>query len=336
MTDDVAALVLTNNFRQAQALSIAQRHVAGAAGPSIGASFRGWRRISSEPSVGRAADRRGARRSRERAVVVDATGTRGAAVVREDALEGMSDRLVGSRGPGHRDAVFDEFPRVDPQRYPPAVAQASPVSRDPRDGRRERRRASPRDFVGPPPLGLCRRRTRRDRARVLRGGALLRHPRSVPKRSKRWTDVDGDTRLDMLLQLTQLARRATRWLLRHRRNALEVSALTQHFAPPIAELSQTRLALMGVSGRARPTNRCSAGPRRVCHPIAEACGNAAALVTTLPVIDAAERRRAAASGGEVFATLNAALSIDWLADQLARRRRRACGRRWSATCCSTT
>ena len=53
--------------------------------------------------------------------------------------------------------------------------------------------------------------------------------------------------------------------------------------------------------------------------VAESCGNAGALVTTLPVIDAAERRGAAPQAvATIFANLNATLSVDWLADQLSR------------------
>jgi len=52
--------------------------------------------------------------------------------------------------------------------------------------------------------------------------------------------------------------------------------------------------------------------------VALLCANAAALVTTLPVIDAAERRAAAPRVvAQVFATLNSALSVDWLVDQIA-------------------
>src|SRR4029450_6213509 len=57
--------------------------------------------------------------------------------------------------------------------------------------------------------------------------------------------VDGETRLDMLLQITQLARRATRWFLRHRRTSLDVSALSTHFAPRIAEFVELKVSMMG-------------------------------------------------------------------------------------------
>ena len=132
--------------------------------------------------------------------------------------------------------------------------------------------------------------------------------------------VDGETRLDMLLQVTQLARRATRWFLRHRRNALDVDALTQHFAGSIALLSASRLALMGGSGRARRDDQLQRWTRAgVPAAVAESCGNAGALVTTLPVINAAERRGAAPQTvAMIFANLNATLSVDWLADQLSR------------------
>jgi glutamate dehydrogenase len=124
----------------------------------------------------------------------------------------------------------------------------------------------------------------------------------------------------MLLQITHLARRATRWLLRHRRHALDVADLTAHFAPNIGRLADSGLALLGASGAAR----CQAQIKRwqaggVTAAVAQVCANAASLVATLPIIDAAERRAAdPLRVGSMFAALNAALGIDWLADQLAR------------------
>jgi NAD-specific glutamate dehydrogenase len=77
---------------------------------------------------------------------------------------------------------------------------------------------------------------------------------------------------------------------------------------------------MGGSGRARRDDQLQRWTRAgVPTAVAESCGNAGALVTTLPVIDAAERRAAPPQTvATIFANLNATLSIDWLVDQLSR------------------
>ena len=64
---------------------------------------------------------------------------------------------------------------------------------------------------------------------------------------------------------------------------------------------------MGVSGRARRSEQIERWIKAgVPAELADVCGNAAALVTTLPVIDAAERQHAQVSAvADVFAVLNA-------------------------------
>jgi NAD-specific glutamate dehydrogenase len=69
---------------------------------------------------------------------------------------------------------------------------------------------------------------------------------------------------------------------------------------------------------ARGDDQLQRWARRRARRRCESCGNAGALVTTLPV-DAAERRGAALqSVAAIFANLNATLSFDWLVDQLSR------------------
>src|SRR5262249_29289964 len=58
-------------------------------------------------------------------------------------------------------------------------------------------------------------------------------------------DADDEAKLEMLLETVQLARRATRWLLRHRRANLDVAALSAHFKPRIESLLVHAIGLMG-------------------------------------------------------------------------------------------
>ena len=319
MTEDVADLVLTNNFRQAQALSIAQRHVRDRLAEyqrfmsRMEADQRLDRALEGVPSDDVLADR----------------ATRGESLTRPElavllsyAKTHIKERLIGSSIHSDAviaDAIFDEFPSVIRERYAEATRThrlyrdivATIVANDVVHHLGIPSVVHLSDFVGGEPEEIVR---------AYFAAARCFGIREVFRSIEALDGVDGETRLDMLLQITQLARRSTRWFLRHRRNALDVAGLTQHFAASITLLAQSRLALMGVSGRARRDEQIERWTEAgVAASVADACGNAAALVTTLPVIDAAERHNAPPQRvAEVFAALNASLSIDWLADQLSR------------------
>jgi glutamate dehydrogenase len=318
MTEDVANLVLTNNFRQVQALSIAQRHV----GVHLAEYQRFMTRMESDQRLDRTLE------GVPTDEVLADRATRGESLTRPElavllsyAKTYIKERLIDSSI--HADAViadsvFEEFPPVIQQRFAAATLKhrlyrdilATIVANDVVHHLGISSLVHLAEFVGGEAHEIVR---------AYFAAARCFEIRETFRSIEGLVSVDGETRLDMLLQVTQLARRATRWFLRHRRRALDVAALTQHFAASIADLSASRMALMGVSGRARHTEQIqrwtAAG---VTMEVALLCANAAALVTTLPVIDAAERRAAAPRVvAQVFATLNSALSVDWLVDQIA-------------------
>jgi glutamate dehydrogenase len=129
---------------------------------------------------------------------------------------------------------------------------------------------------------------------------------------------EDEAKLDMLQEFVQLARRATRWLLRHRRANLDVAALSAHFKPRIESLVVHTTGLMGEAGaRRRRTQIDARVARGVPADVAAATANAAALAVMLPVIDAAERARLDLGFvARTFAEMNQSLGFDWLAEQL--------------------
>jgi glutamate dehydrogenase len=319
MTDDVAELVLTNNYRQAQALSIALRHSR--------ARLTEYQRFISRMETDQRLDR--ALEGVPSDDVLHERAQRGEALTRPELAVLLSyskthikHHLMSSNvhaDAAIADAVFDEFPPVIRERYAAAVAKhrlyreivATIVANDVVHHLGISSLVHLSDFVGGEPEEIVR---------AYFAAARCFAVRETYRNIEALDGVDGETRLDMLLQIVQLARRSTRWFLRHRRSALDVASLAAHFAPSIALLAQSRSALMGISGRTRRDEQLkrwtAAG---VPVPIAEICGNAASLVTTLPVIDAAERHAAPVQAvAQAFATLNSTLSIDWLADQLSR------------------
>ncbi len=315
MTESVASLVLTNNFRQAQALSIAERHSRD--------RLPEYQRFISRMETEQRLDRMLEGVPSDDVLTERKVLTRPElAVLLSYAKTHIKERLI--RSSIHADAVisetvFEEFPPVIRERHAVAARKhrlyreivATIVANDVVHHLGISSLVHLSDSVGGEPDDIVRAYYAAARCFGIR--ETFRSIESLER-------VDGETRLDMLLQLTQLARRSTRWLLRHRRNALDVGALAQHFADGIALLSASRLALMGGSGRARRDDQLQRWTRAgVPSAVAESCGNAGALVTTLPVIDAAERRGAAPQTvATIFANLNATLSIDWLVDQLSR------------------
>ncbi len=319
MTEDIAGLVLTNSFRQAQALSIAQRHVR----ERLAEYQRFMARMETDQRLDRALE--GVPSDEvlaDRAMRGESLTRPELAVLLAFAKTHIKEHLIDSTI--HTDAeiaqaVFEEFPPVIRQRYGDAVHKhqlyreimATMLANDVVHHLGISSVAHLADFVGAEPA---------DVVRAYYAAARCFGIRDVFRRVEALDGVDGEVRLDMLMQTVQLARRSTRWFLRHRRNALDVAELTRQFAENIGELADSRLALMGVSGRARRSEQIQRWVKAgVTTALADACGNAGAWVTTLPVIDAAERHRAQVSAvADVFAVLNATLSIDWLADQLAR------------------
>jgi glutamate dehydrogenase len=116
----------------------------------------------------------------------------------------------------------------------------------------------------------------------------------------------------------QLARRATRWLLRHRRAQLDVARLTEHFKPRVEILTEHAAGLFGEAGRERRARLVETRVAKgVPAAIATIASNAAALAVTLPVIDAAEAaKQASVAVAGTFAVMNQTLGFDWLAEQL--------------------
>jgi glutamate dehydrogenase len=318
MTDDVAALVLTDSFRQAQALSMAQQ-VARQRGDEL---QRFIAKMEAEQRLDRALDGIPSDEMlAERATRGDALTRPELAVLLSHAKTHIKERLIVSaidRDAAVAALVFDEFPQVIRARYAVAASRhrlareiiATVVANDVVHHLGVSSLTHLIEFVGGEPDEIVRAYFV-----AMRCFGIY----DAFRRVERLQGVHGDVQLSMLLQLNQLARRATRWFMRHRRSELDVGALSAHFAPRLAELTLENLAASGaIAARRSELGRgwIEAG---VEPSIADVCANAGASVAKLPIIDAAERRGAApAAVGAVFAELAVALSIDWLTDQLTR------------------
>lgn len=131
--------------------------------------------------------------------------------------------------------------------------------------------------------------------------------------------ISEQVRLDMLLDLVRLGRRATRWILRHRRSVDSVQTFVDSCQGRVSALIDRREMLMSSSNRddwgAAVAELVAAG---VEEGLAKRTARASRLADTLSIIDAADTTGLdAIAVGEVFVALSDRLQTDWLSDQLA-------------------
>ncbi len=131
--------------------------------------------------------------------------------------------------------------------------------------------------------------------------------------------VPEQVRLGMLLDLIRLGRRATRWILRHRRSVDNVQDFVDSCQGRVGALIERRELLMSRSNRddwqAAVADLIAAG---VSEDLAKRTARASRLADALSIIDAADTTGLdAIAVGEVFVELSDRLQTDWLSDQLA-------------------
>jgi glutamate dehydrogenase len=131
--------------------------------------------------------------------------------------------------------------------------------------------------------------------------------------------IPEQIRLGMLLDLMRLGRRATRWILRHRRTMKDVQQFVDSCAGRVGALIDQREMLMSRSNHddwlEALEELLAAG---VGEPLAKRTARASRTADALSIIDAADTTGLDAKAvGEVFVALSDRLQTDWLSDQLA-------------------
>ncbi len=126
-------------------------------------------------------------------------------------------------------------------------------------------------------------------------------------------------RLEMLLDLMRLGRRATRWILRHRRGLSSVQGFVDGCQQRIATLIDRRASLMSRSDKddwqMAVEALIGAG---VEETLAHRTARASRLADALSIVDASDATgEDVVKTAEVFVQLSEKLQTDWLSDQLA-------------------
>lgn len=150
--------------------------------------------------------------------------------------------------------------------------------------------------------------------------------RSILGMSELWKDIESldnqvpaELQLTMMLELMRLARRSTRWFLRNYRKDLDITKLIKYFAPRVNELSKTlSTALSGKSkeqvDKAAKNLIDSGVPEKLAYRIA-------GLRTLFPAMDiiqgAKEADQSVKEMAEFYFSLGEKLNLQWFRDQIS-------------------
>ena len=130
--------------------------------------------------------------------------------------------------------------------------------------------------------------------------------------------VPAETQIAMLLKARILLERATRWLLRNRRRPIDIAATVARYAPGAAALAEALPGLLGPSELQAASARAAALAGVGVPPeLAQRVAHLEALVPTFELVEiaaATELDVAAAAG--VYFTLGARLELHWLRDRI--------------------
>jgi glutamate dehydrogenase len=317
MTEPVAALVLKNNFRQAQSLSIAERHCR----TRLQEYQRFIGRMESERGLGRALEGIPTDDEiTERAQLGQGLTRPELAVLLCYAKTHLKESLLTTefRDDGRLAAeVALEFPEAIARRFGPGLSAhplageiiCTQVANDLVHHMGITFINHLNEFVGGMPLEVVRAYYAQAEIFDLRAQWAAIEALDVPQ----------ELCLEMQLELVRLGRRATRWFLRHCRGDLDVQSLVDRFAAPVATLNREPDMLMGRLARERWSRAVDdyveAGvPRPLAERATRAYSAAAALPVARATEDAAEKRDLSA---RIFVAVGLPLGLDWLSEQIS-------------------
>jgi glutamate dehydrogenase len=130
--------------------------------------------------------------------------------------------------------------------------------------------------------------------------------------------VAAETQIEMMLSSRVLFERSTRWLLRNRRRPLDIAATISHFEPGARVISEALPTLLGPTERdALRLETAELEQAGVPSALAEQVAHLEALVPALDIVEVAGSAGVGvASAAEVYCALGARLELHWLRDQV--------------------
>jgi glutamate dehydrogenase len=318
MTDDVARLVLRNNYRQTQALSLAIKQ----APPMLGVHSRLIQHLEQEGRISRELE------SLPSEEALAERGNTGSGLVSPElaillafAKIELFDALVAS------DLPDDEFTAEELVRYFPRVL--SERFRAEMAGHRLRRELIAtyvtNSLVNRAGITFAFRLAEETGAEAADIARAYMVAREVFDLRALWTAIEAldssiaaDVQVDMLLEGRKLVERATRWLVRSRPRPLDIAAEIEHFAPGAALLAETLQGVLHGADRAavqRSAQRyVDAG---VPDELAARVAGLGALFSALDIVEVADATGAPIEEvAAVYHAIGARLELQWLRDEI--------------------
>ncbi len=122
----------------------------------------------------------------------------------------------------------------------------------------------------------------------------------------------------MMLQIYYLIRRATRWFLRNLKPNLDIEKVIHHYAKPIAELIKQLPQLLTESDQELlKLETDSLLDQGVTNPLAERIASCNILFTALDIVEAATKHNLNISEmAQIYYSLGSYLELNWLRDQM--------------------
>ncbi len=318
MTDDVAALVLRDNYLQGEALSLAEARGSSALDRQtrlirdLERAGRLDRALEFLPDDETLAARAAARRGLTRPEL---------AVLLAHAKMSLDEDLLASTLPDLPDLAADlrdYFPPALRERFPAHIA-AHPLKRE------IIATVVTNDLVNRAGLTFIhdmRARTGREPSDIARGYRIVREVFGLPAL---WAQIEAlDNRvsapvqMQMLLEISGLIEHVTAWLLRA--NRLDIGREVARFAPPVRRLAEIVPEMLPPSERAlleqRTANYAAAG---VPQPLAAGVAGVIFLTTAFEVGELAERSaRPVDQAARTFYGVGARFALDQLRDAARR------------------
>jgi len=313
MTDSVAELVLENQYRQVQAISLAESEAARRMGEYIGlidqleSSGRLDRELEFLPSDDQLLERR----SQGRGL------TRPELSVLISYSKGILKEELTSAG------ILDDsyLAKAVEGAFPPRLLDEYSEEVYGHDLRREILATQiANDLINRVGVGFIGRLASSTGSAVPEIAAAYVTVRDIFGLTEQWRAVEAldhvvesEVQTAIMSELVRLARRACRWLLRNRRHALDPTQAIAEFKPGVAELESALPGLLAGAAAEQVRGRYQQlVDRNVGGELAQFVAGSRHLYTALGIIEAARDMDAAAMEvAELFFRLGEKLELDW-------------------------
>ncbi len=317
MTQEVSDLVLDNNYRQAQALSLAQRHSQNRMAEYIRLintlviEQQLNRRLEGIPTDEELVERsqQGQSLTRPELAVLLSYAKLD---IKRQMLASPLDTYTNLRG-----AVLLEFPESLRSKYADQMHQhplhkeiiATQIANDVVHHMGLSFITHLKEYVGGSCIDIVQAY-----AVMIECFRIREHWRQL----ERVTEINEHDRLNLQLNLMRLGRRATRWFLRHHRSLEDAISLIEHVRPCIDALRAQQRKVLGEQAwenwQTEVARYVAAGCPR---DVAEYCVGAHNTVAALHIIEASEETGIdVIRTAEVYALIGGALEFGWITDHL--------------------